>query len=81
MNSLEIKAARIRQGISMDRMADVIEKSTVSYAAKERGEIRFTAIECARIARALKLTYQEMNDYLFDGELPLYPEMNVRPVR
>lgn len=71
MKPLEIKAARIRRGFTQQYMADKLGMSLPSYRMKERGEIRFATNEIGPLATLLKLTPDEINDFLFDGELPL----------
>lgn len=71
MKPLEIKAARIRRGFTQQYMADQLGMSLPSYRMKERGEIRFATTEIGPLSKLLELTPDEINDFLFDGELPL----------
>lgn len=71
MKPLEIKAARIRLGFDQQYMGEVIGKSQSTYQKKECGLIRFTDKEKLKISKVLQLTPAQMNDFLFDGELPI----------
>lgn len=71
MKPLEIRGARARLGFNQQFMADAIGKSASTYQKKESGIVRFTDKEKLAVARVLKLSPDEMNDFLFDGELPI----------
>lgn len=71
MKPLEIKGARTRLGFNQQYMAEVIGKSASTYQKKESGVVRFTDKEKLKIAKVLQLTPAQMNDFLFDGELPI----------
>ena len=70
MNSLELEYARKRKNKSKADMAAVIGKSEVSYAKKERGEVKFTDAEKIIVSRELDLTSEQINAIFFDGNLP-----------
>lgn len=70
MNRLELEFARKRKQKSKADMAAAIGKSVVSYAKKERGEVRFSDEEKVIIARELDLTGDQVNAIFFDGSLP-----------
>ena len=70
MNRLELEYARKRKQKSKADMAAAIGKSVVSYAKKERGEVRFSDEEKVIIARELDLTADQVNAIFFDGSLP-----------
>ena len=70
MNRLELEFARKRKQKSKADMAAAIGKSVVSYAKKERGEVRFSDEEKVIIARELDLTGDQVNAIFFDGGLP-----------
>ena len=61
MNRLELEFARKRKQKSKADMAAAIGKSVVSYAKKERGEVRFSDEEKVIIARELDLTGDQVN--------------------
>lgn len=77
MEPREIKGARTRLGLTQQEMAAIIGCETDSYSKKERGAIKFSDREKVLVARTLGLSYQQMNDYLFDGVLPTVSEENV----
>ena len=68
MKPLEIKGARARLGYKQQYMADNLGISVATYRKKESGVIRFTDKEKTKL---LELTPAQMNDFLFDGELPI----------
>lgn len=71
MKPLEIKGARARLGYKQQFMADNLGISVATYRKKESGVIRFTDKEKATVTKLLELTPAQMNDFLFDGELPI----------
>ncbi len=71
MKPLEIKGARARLGYKQQYMADNLGISVATYRKKESGVIRFTDKEKVQMTKILELTPQQMNDFLFDGELPI----------
>ena len=70
MNRLELEYARKRKDKSKAEMAAAIGKSVVSYAKKERGEVKFSDEEKVIVARELDLTPEQVNAIFFDGSLP-----------
>lgn len=71
MKPLEIKGARARLGYKQQYMADNLGISVATYRKKESGVIRFTDKEKIMVMKLLELTPAQMNDFLFDGELPI----------
>ena len=71
MKPLEIKGARARLGYKQQFMADNLGISVATYRKKESGVIRFTDKEKAAVTKLLELTPAQMNDFLFDGGLPI----------
>lgn len=71
MKPLEIKGARTRLGYKQKHMADVLDISVSTYRKKESGAIRFTDKEKIQVTKTLGLTPEQMNEFLFDGELPI----------
>lgn len=71
MKPLEIKGARARLGYKQKYMADNLGISVATYRKKESGVIRFTDKEKIQVTKILELTPTQMNDFLFDGELPI----------
>lgn len=71
MNSLELEYARKRKNKSKADMAAAIGKSEVSYAKKERGEVKFSDEEKVTVSKELELTTEQFNAIFFDGNLPM----------
>ena len=71
MKPLEIKGARTRLGLSQKYMAQQLNITEASYGKKERGLVRFTDPEQVTVARLLSLTAAQVNDYFFDGMMPI----------
>ena len=71
MKPLEIKGARTRLGLSKKYMAQQLNITEASYGKKERGLVRFTDPEKVTVARLLSLTAAQVNDYFFDGMMPI----------
>lgn len=71
MKPLEIKGARVRLGYKQQFMADSLGISLPSYRNKESGIRRFTDAEKAKIGEILELTPYQLNDFLYDGILPI----------
>lgn len=59
MESLELKGLRISKGKTQTDMAIAIEKSTDSYAKKERGEVLFSPEEMAIQERQARNLHHE----------------------
>ena len=70
MNQLELEYARKRKNKTKAEMAASIGKSVVSYAKKERGDVKFSDEEKIIVARVLDLTSEQVNSIFFDSSLP-----------
>ena len=70
MNTSELRAERIRQGKSVDYMAEVIGKTNDTYSKKERGYVKFSPEEMVAISNDLLLTPAMFNLIFFDSKLP-----------
>ena len=70
MKKLEIKAARTRLGLSQKDVAQQIGMSPGSYQKRESGVVDFAPKEMVALANVLGLNINQVNDFLFDGELP-----------
>ena len=70
MNALKLKSLRIEKGFTQADMGTLIEKTTDSYAKKERGEVEWTPTEMIIVAMALEMTYELFNYIFFDNKLP-----------
>ena len=71
MNVLEVKLLRIRRGMKQSDMAAALGISTKKYSDKERGVTRFTDEEKVVAAKVLGMTWEQMNDFFYDGVLPI----------
>ena len=70
MNGQMLKGFRVGKGMTQKDMGDMIEKSTDSYAKKERGEVELTLTETLVIAIGTGMNFEEFNAIFFDGALP-----------
>lgn len=70
MESLELKGLRTSKGKTQTDIATAIEKSTDSYAKKERGEVLFSPEEMAIVAIELEMTFEQFNYIFFGNRLP-----------
>lgn len=71
MKPLEIKGARTRLGYKQQFMADSLKISLPAYRKKESGICRFTDAEKAQVGKILELSPSQLNDFLYDGILPI----------
>lgn len=71
MKPLEIKGARARLGYKQRHMAEKLGIPVSSYCNKENGVAKFTDVEKVKVAELLGFTPEQMNDFLFDGILPI----------
>lgn len=71
MKPLEIKGARTRLGYKQQFVADYLDMSVDSYRKKESGRVNFADVEKVNLAKLLGLTPEQMNDWLYDGLLPI----------
>ena len=67
----EIKAARIRLSLTQKDVADKMGMNIFSYQKKENGIVQFTDSQKIQPAKILQFTPNELNEYLFNGELPI----------
>lgn len=71
MKPLEIKGARARLGYTQQFMADQLEMNYHSYRKKESGVVQFTDDEKIKVARLLGLSAVQLNEFFYDGKLPI----------
>lgn len=71
MKPLEIKGARARLGFTQKDVADKLGISLASYQKKECGSVRFSDDEKVGLTKVLGLSADQMNEYLYDGKLPI----------
>lgn len=76
MNGMMLKGFRVGKGLTQNAVGDMIEKSTDSYAKKERGEVEFTLNETLVIAIETGMSFEEFNAIFYDGRLPYGKEPN-----
>lgn len=75
MNGQMLKGFRVGKAKTQSDIAEMIEKSTDSYAKKERGEVEFTLDETAVIAIETGMDFDEFNAIFYDGRLPFGKEV------
>ena len=66
MNCNELKAARIRRGISSKELAQKLNWSAVKCSVKENGSRQMSLNDAKKISAALNLTPAEMLFIFFD---------------
>ena len=71
MKPNEIRGARTRLGYTQRYTAERLGMSTSTYQTKESGVRPFTAHEIVSLAELLHLTMEQVNDFIFDGALPI----------
>lgn len=71
MKPLEIKGARTRLGYSQRYMSERLGIHYENYRKKERGVVKFTEDEKFAMGEILELSLEQLNDFLFDGKIPL----------
>lgn len=64
-NAKELKAARVRRGLTQKSMAAMLETSVNNYNQKENGVRRFFLGEVEKIADILQLTQTEIMRIFF----------------
>lgn len=72
MKPLEMEYLRRKRDISPKYMANKLNISESLYCKKERGDSPFKARELPIIVNELRMTFDQFNDALFDGELVFY---------
>lgn len=76
-NPNELKAARIRRGITQKDMAGFLGCTVPSYCMKENGVRNLFVKDANGIADALKLSPQEITTIFFHSELNLNGKLNL----
>ena len=71
MKPLEIKGARARLGYKQKFMAEQLGIPVSSYCNKENGIVKFTDAEKMKVGNLLRLSPDQINDFLYDGLLPI----------
>ena len=70
MDSTRLRELRAGRRIPLEKLAEVIGKSIVSYSKKERGEVKFKPDEVIALSEFCGLSYDEMNAIFYDNNLP-----------
>lgn len=70
MDTVRLRELRAGRRIKLEKLGEVIGKSTVSYGKKERGEVPFKPNEVLALSKFYGLNYDEMNAIFYDGNLP-----------
>lgn len=65
LNTLELKAARIRRGISQKEIAEALGTVVSNYSQKENGHTAMSVSDADKIARKLKLSGDEVMNIFF----------------
>ena len=71
MNRQEVKAQRTRLNMTQGDVAEEMGMNIHTYRTKESGRSPFTEDEKLDLAHVLQFTPHQMNDFLFDGKLPI----------
>lgn len=69
LNTAELKAHRIRKGLTIEKMAEKLNMAVSTYGLKERGRYAFNSKELVRVAEVLTLSMRDVNTIWFDGKL------------
>jgi len=67
----EIKAATDRLGLKQKDVAKAMGIKYETYCKKARGGSPFTFDEKLALGQILGLDFKQLNDFLFDGKLPI----------
>ena len=70
MKPREIKGVRTRLGYTQQEVADRLGISVDTYRKKEKKD-KFTDPEKVILTKLFGLTAQQVNDFFFDGQLPI----------
>lgn len=66
-----IAGKRRTLGLTQEQVAKELKISLTSYRNKESGRSKFTDDQKVVLARVLEFNYQQVNDFLFNGKLPI----------
>ena len=67
----ELKAARIKKGLTQEKLSNKLGISTPSFSKKERGLIPFSINEVSVLKETLELTPDEVYKIFFTKEVAL----------
>lgn len=71
IKTLELRAQRVKLGISAKHMADLLGICEDLYRKRETGKIPFRLSETIIVFYELQLTLKQFNDIFYDGKLPI----------
>lgn len=71
INTLELKAARVRRGLTQRDVAEALETVVGNYANKENGHTSMSIEEANQIAGLLALSDSEIRVFFLTAELHL----------
>ena len=74
MNTQKLKGLRVELGLTQKEAGDMIEKSTDSYAKKERGEVELTLDETKLLTIGFGMDFDQFNAIFYNGDLPFGKE-------
>lgn len=66
----EIRAERIRRGMTQEDMAEYLGLKFQNYQAREAGRVLLSDRDKAAITKLFGWSYKQMNRFLYDGVLP-----------
>lgn len=67
----ELKAARVRKGLSQEKLAATLNIGKTSYSKRENGIIPFSIEEASTIATTLSLSNEEIIHIFFNKKVAL----------
>lgn len=71
MDSVSVKCQRMRLGLTQSDVAKEMGVATRSYCNMENGLTKMTDAEKVHLMNVLKMSLRQMNDWLYDGVLPI----------
>lgn len=71
MKNLELKAERVRHGLTQMDVAKELDISISMYNAKENGKMRFSGEEMSKLIELLKLDYPRFSAIFLAERQPL----------
>lgn len=69
MNTRELKAARVRKGLTQMQVAQSLGLSLAAYNKRENGGRPILLSELVPLAETLELSLHDINTIIFDGKL------------
>lgn len=69
INTAKLRAKRVENGYSMDRLSEKIGRTSKAYENKEKGITEFTRNEIEQLIEILKLSVKEVFEIFFASQL------------